>query len=105
MKKIQKFPILKESSSGKKYEYRDKFVIITEDREEKSYLFCPVCQITMNTADDYSYIRRFKCCSECGMKWAEPMREKWLSGWRPSDEEVLSHKEIIKQASSFFIFE
>ena len=105
MEKMQKFPILKESNSGRNYEYRSEFVIITEEKDEKRYLFCPVCQITMNTADDYSYIRRFQCCAECGMKWAEPMKERWLSGWRPTNEEILSHKEIIKQSSSFFIFE
>ena len=50
------------------------------------------------------FIQKFQCCAECGMRWAEPMREKWVAGWRPDDNEIKSHREKIKQIPPFFYF-
>ena len=47
----------------------------------------------MNTRIDEIYYAKFECCSECGMKWAEPERSKWEDGWRPTQEKI---KEEIK---------
>ena len=52
---------------------------------------CPVCRVLMRNSQDAYYYSSFKCCSYCGIKWAEPNRDDWLNdGWRP-DKEVLKN--------------
>ena len=65
--------------------YKSGFLIIKpHDYIPAISAFCPICEFTMNNAeDDRSYID-FKCCSTCEHKWVQPNRKKWLRGWRPS---------------------
>jgi len=56
-------------------------------------LFCEVCNLSLDYFLDYNYFQRFKCCRNCSMKWAEYQSDKWLSGWRPSPEEVDKYKQ------------
>ena len=49
---------------------------------------CPVCKMMICSSDDAEYFKKKKCCSKCGMKWADSNLEKWMSGWRPSKEEI-----------------
>ena len=46
-------------------------------------LFCPCCALAMRNAQDAQYYRKWEACYECGTMYAEPNREKWLTGWRP----------------------
>jgi len=66
--------------------------------------FCSVCEFVMNSHDDFKAIQRFNCCSTCEMTFAQPNREKWDSGWRPSEEELNSYKgRIIGQSLNLFL--
>jgi hypothetical protein len=59
---------------------------IMNDSEQP--LFCPLCESIMNSSyDDESY-SKFECCDECAGTWAYPNKEKWKSGWRPTEEEI-----------------
>jgi hypothetical protein len=51
-------------------------------------LDCPVCKILLQNSFDIESYREFKCCKACKFKWAEKNRDKWKSGWRPSDIEI-----------------
>ncbi len=63
-------------------------IITPKDFEDHYPVFCPVCEKSMNARIDEVYYSKFQCCADCGMKWAEPNRDKWNEGWRPSRESV-----------------
>lgn len=63
-------------------------VIVPEQRDDYVPLYCPVCDIAMQSSDDAAYYRQKQCCQKCGMKWADPDLSKWNLGWRPSIEDV-----------------
>jgi hypothetical protein len=73
-------------------------VIVPKDRAPTVPVSCPVCHLLMRSADDAEYFRSRTCCQQCGMKWADPNRERWASGWRPNqsdiDEEVKYRQSI-----------
>lgn len=50
-------------------------------------LFCPVCEMTMTTADDSQSYRKYECCRPCACRWAE-WKTEWSDGWRPSSQEI-----------------
>jgi hypothetical protein len=50
-------------------------------------MFCPVCTSLVGGIIDELAYKRSSCCSDCEEKWADPNREKWISGWRPTIED------------------
>jgi len=73
------------------YKHPDGFIVIKQKDNKKLIMpfVCPVCNTFMREMNDSDYYRIFECCSHCAMKWAEGInREKWLSGWRPSKDEI-----------------
>jgi hypothetical protein len=46
--------------------------------------FCPTCSALMGTILDEMSYKRSECCRDCEEKWADPNREIWLKGWRPT---------------------
>lgn len=63
-------------------------VIVPSSRVDITPFLCPVCDFAMRTYDDELSYREFTCCDRCAMLWAAPNREKWLSGWRPTQEKI-----------------
>lgn len=72
-------------------------VIKPKDNRDNAFaivpLFCLVCKFPMKTADDSMAHRKYMCCSKCSFRFAAKNEEKWLAGWRPSQEELSSYKE------------
>ena len=67
----------------------DGFIVIRPLRcESVSPLFCIVCRCPAPSADDRLTHNRDGCCSICSLKWADPRRDEWVNGWRPSKEEI-----------------
>jgi len=65
------------------------FVIKNSDSREGQPIFCPVCDGIMRTSfDDESY-EKYSCCESCSNRWVYKNRERWLSGWRPTKEEII----------------
>ena len=47
---------------------------------------CPVCgSFPRNSMDDVCLVK-FDCCNKCYIKYVEDREERWLSGWRPNNE-------------------
>lgn len=63
-------------------------IIVPKDRIEPIPVYCPVCRLLMQSADDAEYFRAKSCCEKCGMKWADPNLEKWHQGYRPDPSEI-----------------
>ena len=83
----------KELTSGKVIMNHDSgFMLIKPSGEYDHVPFCcPVCSLVMRDDLDLMAYQRNECCRDCELKWAEPFREKWRSGWRPgtrSDEKT-----------------
>lgn len=70
------------------------YVIKPQIIEDRSPIFCPLCEsIMLSQLDEDSY-KKFSCCDSCASIWAYPNREKWEKGWRPSSDEVLNKYRI-----------
>lgn len=63
-------------------------VIRPVEKPEPVPLFCPICDLMMRTNHDTQTWHENNCCSKCSMKWAEPNRDVWMSGWRPALDDV-----------------
>lgn len=64
------------------------FVVIPKEKSNKSPIACPVCETLFKTSDDDVAYLQFECCHFCSSAFANPNREKWLKGWRPSTAEI-----------------
>jgi len=82
MEKIQKSIAYKSLSS------EGLTVLIIDERETSSSLFCSVCNFIMSDASDFNHYDEYGCCSRCAMKFAESRKDKWNKGWRPSKEDL-----------------
>ena len=49
--------------------------------------FCPVCGGLMKGKSTCTFYD-FGCCIDCKIQWVEGREARWLSGWRPSSEDV-----------------
>jgi len=62
-----------------------------KSKSRKTNRTCPVCKTYSFSAKDDLYMNRFKCCHQCYLEHIAPTpthKEKWQSGYRPSEEEV-----------------
>jgi hypothetical protein len=66
------------------------YLIKPADCKDGQPLFCPTCEHLMLTSFDEEVYQKFGCCDRCANDWAYPNKEKWMSGWRPTSEEVLN---------------
>ena len=69
-------------------EHSGGFIIIKPSIDATTIpLFCPVCEMTMLTANDSQSFRNYECCAPCAIRWAE-WHDGWKDGWRPSSSEI-----------------
>lgn len=61
-------------------------------------LDCPLCECVVSDELDEISISRSSCCHDCEIEIADPNREKWLKGWRPSGIEL--HELRLRRLSS-----
>ena len=65
------------------------FVIITPVGAEPPVpMSCPLCDHVMRSHDDETAYREFECCNRCAMLWAQPRRQAWKEGWRPTKDQI-----------------
>jgi hypothetical protein len=76
-------------SGRKRYDHPSGFVVIMPtDYQCPMPIFCPICQLAFRSSEDLVYWETYACCSKCGMKWVDPNRQRWTSGWRPTLDEI-----------------
>ncbi len=56
--------------------------LITRESERS----CPVCNVYSFKSSDDVYMSKFDCCEKCYIKWVEDREDRWLTGWRPKNE-------------------
>lgn len=64
---------------------------------KKQRLFCEICKAVLKNALDFDSSDSFGCCEMCRLKWVEPRVKEYMSGWRPSREDI--NEEIGKRNS------
>jgi hypothetical protein len=53
---------------------------------EATKRICPTCQIYSFRIRDDVFMNKFDCCYQCYIKWVIDRESRWLSGWRPTEE-------------------
>jgi hypothetical protein len=66
----------------------DIFVIKPKKQAFHIPLFCPICNIVMDSRLDAIIYKKFECCEPCANDWAYLNSTRWNDSWRPSPEEV-----------------
>lgn len=62
---------------------------MTSTNELRVPAFCPICERVMKGSRSVNTYYSFGCCRDCWVEWIDPDREeRWLSGWRPSKEQI-----------------
>lgn len=56
-------------------------------KKSKSSRSCPVCKIYSFDKKDDVYMNKYECCFKCYLAWVEDREERWMKGWRPSEQE------------------
>ena len=64
-------------------------------------LDCPVCKLAMRRQGDLDMYDVYACCEDCSLRFAQPNREKWLAGWRPTNEAIEQHRVLILSQPSY----
>ena len=58
-------------------------VIKPTDKTSIVPLFCPMCNLPMQTSADALAFRKTGGCNLCNMNWCYPYSKQWADGWRP----------------------
>lgn len=65
------------------------FVMIKPaDAQTTVSMFCSVCDHVLRSKEDEVDWRSYGCCNRCAQLWAHARKEEWLSGWRPTPQQV-----------------
>jgi len=54
---------------------------------------CPVCNFMLRDMQDVISYEEFKCCTDCQNQFVFRNLNAWLSGSRPSSEEISKYRE------------
>jgi hypothetical protein len=85
----------------------DHIVVVVPDDHVVIAPWCSLCEFVLSSSEDEAAVLEFGCCSLCAMHWAHPDRERWLSGWRPSREQldkfIVERKQLVHER--FFAFD
>lgn len=57
------------------------------NQELRVPLWCPICSGIMKGKSNVTWYK-YQCCINCTIEWIEDREARWLSGWRPSAEQV-----------------
>jgi len=92
--------------NNKKFKYISDNIILVLPQSKIDFrpLFCPVCKFAMSNYADFSSYDSLSCCDFCAKKWGERNRKKWLSGWRPSKDDIKNEISYRKKLKILFSF-
>ena len=68
------------------------------DSHNSTGIFCSLCNFLTAESSDHESKISVGVCRKCNLKFAQPNREKWNKGWRPSQEEVEKFKSEISKS-------
>ena len=78
-------------------------IIFIDKTKEKDNFFCEICSYSLITKEDFDTNEKYDCCYSCFLKFIESRKKEWLSGWRPSKDQLSSYLKERKQISEKII--
>lgn len=66
--------------------------------DENDSFFCPLCRFPIRTQEDFANNKKYNCCYECYLTYAEARKKEWKEGWRPDKETLEAY--IYKRKSA-----
>lgn len=57
---------------------------------------CPICKIAMLLDADKENFYKYGCCYYCTTFFVEGRVERWKSGWRPKEDDMVRYDEWVK---------
>ena len=91
-----------ECKDGEKISYYEDEIIVKEPMNLKIIpVCCDVCEFAISNIVDIQRYHEYQCCAECLTLWAEPNRERWKKGWRPTERQIIKER---KRRNSFPLF-
>ena len=72
-------------------------IIVATDDPGPLPLACPLCSLLMKGYEDVMAYRRSSVCAACMCVWYDIYKQKWETGWRPSQNAV--NQELKKRLS------
>ena len=66
-------------------------------------LDCPVCKLLLRDREDVLSYQEFECCTSCADVFVYPNRQKWISGWRPSQDKINSEREKRRSIPTYIL--
>jgi hypothetical protein len=73
--------------------------------KNKIPFFCPVCNKPMLVDVDRRHYLRNKCCFKCNIYFVEGREERWRSGWRPDENDMVDYNDWRDRKKVFSIDE
>lgn len=62
---------------------------------------CPVCKFMMRDMQDVISYEEYECCTDCQNQFVFRNLSAWISGSRPTDEEISQFREQMMQRASY----
>ena len=77
---------------NRKIQHKEDYILIVpfgySECIEEMPLFCEVCEFRYILKQDEESYKLFRCCSSCADNWAYSNKQKWVEGWRPTEEQI-----------------
>jgi len=70
---------------------------VNKTKSEEDNFFCKICNYPLASYEDFVSERKYNCCADCFLKFAEARKQEWNLGWRPSKKEISEYIKVKKQ--------
>lgn len=64
---------------------------------------CPICGLMMRDMNDILSYEEFECCTECQDQFVYCDLEGWMSGSRPSTEDVQKFQDALRDRVAYLV--
>lgn len=64
---------------------------------------CPVCQLVFRDIDDVMSYENWECCTDCRDQFVYQDKEAWLSGKRPTEEQIEKFRESLRLRPTYLV--
>jgi hypothetical protein len=91
------------SESRKIVEVGNVKIVVENKLSNRNPLACPVCKILLRDRNDMLAQSSYGCCRLCEIEVAYPNKSKWMSGWRPTGDELEGIRKKRKQVPSYLL--
>lgn len=79
-------------------------IVLKEDRKKQNAPFdCPICNLSFRDINDIISYEMYECCTDCQNQFVYRDKEAWLSGARPTKDEIEKFKQYLNNRPSYLL--